>query len=1142
MRNHNLGQGKAEVTHLFCLFFFLLPSFTLFGQSAKKLYQEDFSALNLSYSPSFGISFKTGGPETVQILVETEKGEKKTVSVRAMDQKGGGYQSKFAETLYPDSILKFQGAINLDYYIRPRVKRYTDKQIEEKQEGWKKMPGASEKFVRIEIHPDKSGYTWWLDGRYAGRFDTTNRLKNFTITGGPKAEVKDREVFLTPEDDIFLPINYALVAQPGAMREASISLSPGFQKVKGIPFIVSDGNRSGDISLVKEMRGSFALECDEYLSRTAFDGMPESQLVSVPQAFYYKAWVLFAVDPDPKKDPILTVRLTRLASRSTVGRGTAFADTYLPLPRPGEKPSPNIVQVGTVKHKAESKEIELPLYLAEVTLPLGEMMDLLWQKGQDEASELRIGEFLDFEFLGRRGTKGREHKPTGSPSAGNIFGVTLEKAPAEFRLEQRQPGNIFLNEEKPEVQAVVKANLPGKYTLIWTITDVKGKQLQRREKTLSLVSGQEESYVIPLNMAELGYYGLKFEFLAEGKKEILSHKGSFALLGADTRQAGYESPYGSWWFDGPHLSIRQPEIAGSLYLKAGLRKFAYSNRYTEEELAPWKMTKSSFPWLFRLSDLTEEGKLSEEAKQRVANYLKEQMARYPHCNSVLIFHESHGNNTPLELAGVTPTFTDQQEKDCKKKVLLATQAAEFYRQNFPQLKIIFGNTSGSAHIVADLLRFGFKPEKNIDYVGMETPGQTFMPELVDTGSTMAIWMVREIGRMYGYQLPVTSCYEYTSRPSRVLGEERQAEYYTRDGLLGLAHRFDHINPGLIADVGSSYFNTYIYGGGGFTERYPLLYPKPSFVAMATLTRVLDKVKLRRVVPTGSLTVYALEFDRQRTPADIAYAFWTPRGQAQLTLNFPGESEIIFVDTYGQEKKIRTSGGKASVSTSTSPTYVLSSLPANQVLVTKRTYSEDAPPPGFNPANRMDKLEEWRKITDYSFSGHFSRRGNFLLRQVNDPEKGPCLELELQKTEELPALVAEYTAIKLKKPIEVPGKPHTIGVWVKGNSSWSKIIFEIEDGEGRLWRSSGGYHDWAGDLTVNFDGWRFLRFFIDSERSPIKNVSPGRQWESNGGGAWPPSYPIKISGLYVLMKRKAIDPVEMREVVPILRFKDIGAYE
>jgi hypothetical protein len=62
-----------------------------------------------------------------------------------------------------------------------------------------------------------------------------------------------------------------------------------------------------------------------------------------------------------------------------------------------------------------------------------------------------------------------------------------------------------------------------------------------------------------------------------------------------------------------------------------------------------------------------------------------------------------------------------------------------------------------------------------------------------------------------------------------------------------------------------------------------------------------------------------------------------------------------------------------------------------------------------------------------------------------------------------------------------------------------------------------------------------------DRSPIKNVSPGFQWASNRGGSRP-SYPIKIVGIYVTMRHQALDPVEMRDVTPVLRFRDIGAYE
>ena len=58
---------------------------------------------------------------------------------------------------------------------------------------------------------------------------------------------------------------------------------------------------------------------------------------------------------------------------------------------------------------------------------------------------------------------------------------------------------------------------------------------------------------------------------------------------------------------------------------------------------------------------------------------------------------------------------------------------------------------------------------------------------------------------------------------------------------------------------------------------------------------------------------------------------------------------------------------------------------------------------------------------------------------------------------------------------------------------------------------------------------------------VKNRSPGNQWRSSGR-AGKPRYPLYLTGLYVTMHRKAIDPAEMRDVVPVLRFQNIGAYE
>src|SRR5208337_555761 len=164
-----------------------------------------------------------------------------------------------------------------------------------------------------------------------------------------------------------LPLDVRRIARPGVMKECSVSLKAGAQQVKKVPMVVADGASNADVGMAKEMQGLRALEENENTSRTSLDGMKESLDFSVPQAYYHRAWVLCAVDPDVKKDPVLTTRLTRFGIS---GRGGAMADTTLTLPRGegegDEQPGEGIEQVGNVEFTADQKKIKAPLYLVRV--------------------------------------------------------------------------------------------------------------------------------------------------------------------------------------------------------------------------------------------------------------------------------------------------------------------------------------------------------------------------------------------------------------------------------------------------------------------------------------------------------------------------------------------------------------------------------------------------------------------------------------------------------------------------------------------------------------------------------------------------------------------------------------------------------
>ena len=195
---------------------------------------------------------------------------------------------------------------------------------------------------------------------------------------------------------------------------------------------------------------------------------------------------------------------------------------------------------------------------------------------------MKIGPYLDFEFLGKCGRlevqNDRRRKPVPtSTSAVHIFGVTLEKAPVELRLKQAQPGNIFHNDETPETSFAIHANAVGRYELRWEITSIDGRVLVKKAKTVEFLNeGLGFGITLPLTMPDAGWYGLNVTLADAGGHTLLKHQAAFALLGKDTRTAGYESPFGTWWFSGVHYTTKDPAVAGPMLFKAGFRRTTMS--------------------------------------------------------------------------------------------------------------------------------------------------------------------------------------------------------------------------------------------------------------------------------------------------------------------------------------------------------------------------------------------------------------------------------------------------------------------------------------------------------------------------------------------------------------------------------------
>ena len=168
-------------------------------------------------------------------------------------------------------------------------------------------------------------------------------------------------------------------------------------------------------------------------------------------------------------------------------------------------------------------------------------------------------------------------------------------------------------------------------------------------------------------------------------------------------------------------------------------------------------------------------------------------------------------------------------------------------------------------------------------------------------------------------------------------------------------------------------------------------------------------------------------------------------------------------------------------------------------------------------------------------------GKFSLRQVRDTQRGNCLELELHGDATMSNYIGEYGTLAAARSSPIPGEPHTLGLWVKGNSSWGKVVFQFEDAAGNVWRTHANeWHDWQGELSINFDGWHLIQFPLDAQ-SPIIYSAPGGYCQHIKGDNRQVTYPIRVAKLYVVMNRKALDPTEMQPVSTVIRISSLGGY-
>lgn len=816
-------------------------------------------------------------------------------------------------------------------------------------------------------------------------------------------------------------------------------------------------------------------------------------------------------DDANKLNPRFSVRVGSMGQGALGGRGQVMQLDYH----------------GEVPEKSGEQVISIPL-----TEAIGQDLD--------EAFQFQLNKEI---HLSRRSPDPSrfEFRPLGLPAGLQILGATLERSPIQMRLESKEAGNVFEGTKKANFLLALKniTDQPKKFQIEAIATNLAGEETSL-QITGAVDPGETKKLPIVLTLTKWGYYDLSVKLVTDSS--TLRRKTSFALLPADTRKYRAESPFGTWTYSTPS----SPELLGNLLRKAGLR---FGMGQFPEQRRQWSIQNN-----FEVKDIKEAKKYEDWVKKN------------PDALSVaLLMHEhsisaDHVSRVPDAFTGRTPYPLSDGEKQ-RFNALWDDQIAmaKLMREHFPDVHLRLGN--GPLPTKEEFLRAGF-PAELFDSLGNEAGSFGRLPEAQPpdwVGNNSGIWMDHQLLKTYGYKKPVTQCYEiiYPSTNPGNLSYLDQAAYFVRHGMHSMAWGIPEIRFGLLEDVNNAYrFSN--WGSSGMVHAAPQSNPKPAYIAVATMTRILDGARFERMLDTGSASVYGIELINRENQS--VYVFWTLRGERDITLSVSGEG-WEWTDWQGNSLALKQAGNQLTASISPMPVYLTGYGKIESLQLGRARYKE-SPPESALLVSKLDDLEQWNvqseadPLLEYHNPLTPRRLGRFEYKTHAESRSIQVHATKVQGPEAIPM----YGALAAKTPIELPGKPTELGVWVDGNSGWGRIIYELEDAKGQKWTSIGASRkgeisewmlDWLpaefaqskneaatqadwntndvfGASAINFDGWNYVRFPLPGNYPGEQNPWPANsQWRFDGDGIV--HYPLKLTRLIFELPENVLQLTEFRPV-------------
>ena len=853
----------------------------------------------------------------------------------------------------------------------------------------------------------------------------------------------------------------------------------------------------------------------------------------VPYRDYQNVWLLAWVDDRPNTVARGTLRFFR-------EKGGYPASTDFEISADAERQ-------GLVKNLGRTTTAGKPLYLVKVPV------DTEGLYGMHDMAD----QFLEFE-LSKPVSLGRSYPdpiyygyhPAGPASSLHVAAITLQEAPFGIQVEPKQRQYVFERPEKPVITVTV-AN-----------TSTKALDARVRAETASYDGGEKTvvegrvaaepgkpgSVDLTFDLRKSGWHGLKVA--VESGEFKRGAELSLVLLPPNTRTYGNapnETRFGTWCLDGHYTAAKAGDFAGNegliaLYRKLGLRYTALHPGFVTLELAKKYDQLPRGPHTIggNFGRLTP-GK-AEDAEAYKKAVEKEVAAMTKHANDfdaqTYFYGGEWGLSEKAQYApwplytgdGDQPLDPDAQ-RNADRHVKIFTDVGRAIRAQCPKAKLIL--QWGAPPGTLAYLRAGM-PKDLVDGFGMDAPMFELMPEISNvTGCINQLWLVRAEAKRLGWpRLPMVWCEGpfFPTNPG-ALTERDQADYQIRYLLAAMAYGVDQFESGIVPQDAGNYYGAEHYGAG-LIRRTPLDNPKPAVAAVATMTSMLCGADPVGGIDTGCLTTYCFEFQRAKDQSKV-YALWRVTGTVNARIKVRGAQATV-TDAMGNATAVPIRDGVVTVAVSPTPVWMTG---VEKVL----SFEFDAPAYDSAPARVSRPLadmtaDKW--VYDGTENAAYAHN-HFAIRRITDPN----LKAEFGQGEKdhadavaitLPVepgdrpLATRYGQIKLKTPVAIPGKAAAIGLRIKGNSSWGRVVYQCRDAKGELWTSNGTKDDWNCDDThawsyVSFEGWRYVRFPLPGSHPYDSARELETTWWGCHGGDGIVDLPLTLERIFV----------EARNEVPVL---------